>query len=89
MSREDPACRRLRTRGPIPTNHTGSRFEAHRLRNKNGAQMDWLTVAEAAKEARVSEKTIRRWYRSGRLPVDRLGPRLVRVRRADLVQMGN
>lgn len=49
--------------------------------------MDWLTVAEAAREAKVSEKTIRRWYRAGRLPVDRLGPRLVRVRRADLLQM--
>ena len=49
--------------------------------------MDWLTVAEAAREAKVSEKTIRRWYRSGLLRVDRLGPRTIRVRRCELAAM--
>ncbi|HCS59253.1 MAG TPA: DNA-binding protein [Gordonia polyisoprenivorans] len=49
--------------------------------------MDWLTVAEAATEAKVSQKTIRRWYRDGRLEVDRLGPRTIRVRRSALVRM--
>lgn len=49
--------------------------------------MDWLTVAEAAREVKVSEKTIRRWYSTGRLPVDRVGPRLVRIRRADLTNI--
>lgn len=65
----------------------GDRFEAIRLPADEVRRVDWLTVAEAAREAKVSEKTIRRWYRAGRLPVDRLGPRLVRVRRSDLLQM--
>lgn len=51
--------------------------------------MDWLTVAEAAAEVKVSEKTIRRWYRSGRLEVDRLTPRTIRVRRSALVRMAD
>ncbi|MHC3004170.1 helix-turn-helix domain-containing protein [Gordonia sp. GN26] len=49
--------------------------------------IDWLTVAEAAQEARVSEKTIRRWYRSGQLKADRLGQRMVRIRRCELAAM--
>ncbi|AUH70461.1 MULTISPECIES: helix-turn-helix domain-containing protein [Gordonia] len=49
--------------------------------------MEWLTVAEAAAFAKVSEKTIRRWYTSGRLEVDRLGPRLVRIRRSALLDV--
>ncbi len=51
--------------------------------------IDWLTVAEAAQEAKVSEKTIRRWYRSGRLQVDRLSPRTIRVRRCELAAMAD
>ncbi|NKY03544.1 helix-turn-helix domain-containing protein [Gordonia polyisoprenivorans] len=49
--------------------------------------IDWLTVCEAAQEAKVSEKTIRRWYRSGRLRADRLGERTIRIRRCELVAM--
>lgn len=49
--------------------------------------IDWLTVSEAAREAKVSEKTIRRWYRSGRLRADRLGSRTIRIRRCELVAM--
>ncbi|GAB33065.1 helix-turn-helix domain-containing protein [Gordonia otitidis] len=49
--------------------------------------IDWLTVAEAAQEAKVSEKTIRRWYRSGRLQADRLTPRTIRIRRCELAAM--
>ena len=43
-----------------------------------------LTVSEAAAELRVSKPTIRRWIDAGRLRAVRLGPRTVRIRRADL-----
>lgn len=42
------------------------------------------TVAEAAAELRVSKPTIWRWIRAGRLPVRRVGQRVVRIRRRDL-----
>ena len=45
-----------------------------------------LTVAEAAREVRCSDDTIRRGYWSGHLEVERLGVRLqgVRIRRSAL-----
>ncbi|WP_188585876.1 helix-turn-helix domain-containing protein [Gordonia jinhuaensis] len=49
--------------------------------------IDWLTVEQAAAEAQVSTKTIRRWYRSGRLQADRLSPRVIRIRRCELAAM--
>ena len=45
---------------------------------------DLLTKAEAAKLLRVSPVTISRWLKQGRLPAYRLGPRAVRIRRADV-----
>ena len=42
----------------------------------------YLTVQEAAELYRVSQKTIRRWIASGRLPSERVGPRTIRVIRA-------
>ena len=45
---------------------------------------DLLTRAEAAKLLKVSPVTISRWLKQGRLPAYRLGPRAVRIRRADL-----
>ena len=45
-----------------------------------------LTVAEAAREVRCSDDTIRRGYWSGHLEIERLGARLqgVRIRRSAL-----
>jgi excisionase family DNA binding protein len=43
-----------------------------------------LTVPEAAAVLKVSPVTVSRWLRQGRLPAYRLGPRAVRIRRADL-----
>src|SRR5436309_697031 len=45
---------------------------------------DMVTVAEAAKALRVSVATIKRWLKDGRLPAFHLGPRYIRIRRADL-----
>jgi excisionase family DNA binding protein len=47
---------------------------------------DYLTTAEAAKLAKVTEGTVRRWARSGRLTTHRAG-RVVRVRRSDLLDL--
>jgi excisionase family DNA binding protein len=43
-----------------------------------------ISVAEAAKILQVSVPTVKRWLRDGRLPAYHLGPRYVRIRRADL-----
>ena len=48
------------------------------------AEADLLTVPEAAAALKVSPVTVSRWLRQGRLPAYRLGPRAVRIRRADL-----
>lgn len=45
---------------------------------------DLVTVAEAAKILRVSLVTVRRWLRQGLLPSFHVGPKAVRIRRADL-----
>lgn len=45
---------------------------------------DLLTAAEAARLLKVSIVTVKRWLKDGRLPAYRLGPRYVRIRRADL-----
>ena len=49
-----------------------------------------LTVATAAREATVSEHTIRRGYFGGHLKVQRMGMggRIVRIRRRDLLEWG-
>lgn len=45
---------------------------------------DLLTIAEAADLLRVSTVTIKRWLKQGRLPAYHVGPRAIRLRRADL-----
>ena len=47
-----------------------------------------LTIADAASLVRVSTKTVRRWIAEGRLPAQRYGPRLIRIRLGDLEAMG-
>jgi excisionase family DNA binding protein len=43
-----------------------------------------LTVPEAAEVLKVSAVTVSRWLKQGRLPAYRVGPRAVRIRRADI-----
>ncbi len=45
---------------------------------------DLLTIPEAAEILKVSTVTLSRWRRQGRLPTLKIGPRAVRIRRADL-----
>jgi excisionase family DNA binding protein len=49
---------------------------------------DWdlLTLKEAAALLKVSVVTLRRWIKQGRLPAYHVGPRKVRIRRADLAK---
>lgn len=47
-----------------------------------------LSIADAAAQMGVDYKTIRRWVSSGRLAAYRYGPRLVRIRQADLDALG-
>jgi len=50
-----------------------------------GAEL--FTVAEAAKLLKVSTTTLHRWLKQGRLHAYRVGPRAVRVHRADLAKL--
>ncbi|CAA9580482.1 MAG: hypothetical protein AVDCRST_MAG49-4711 [uncultured Thermomicrobiales bacterium] len=45
---------------------------------------DLLTIPEAAEVLKVSAVTVSRYLKQGRLPAFRVGPRAVRIRRADL-----
>ena len=49
------------------------------------AEHEYLTIAEAAALLRVSKATIRRSIDAGRIPVVRIGPRNIRIRRDALV----
>ena len=50
-----------------------------------GAEL--FTVAEAAKLLKVSTTTLHRWLKQGRLHAYHVGPRAVRVHRADLAKL--
>ena len=50
-------------------------------------ELDLLTKREVAELLKVSEVTIARWLKQGRLPAYRVGPRAVRVRRADVERL--
>jgi len=43
-----------------------------------------ISLQQAAGDLGVSVKTIRRWIANGTLPAERVGPRLLRVNRADV-----
>lgn len=49
----------------------------------------YVSPLEAAIYAQVSSRTVRRWIAEGRLPAKRFGPRLIRVRLADVEALGN
>lgn len=44
----------------------------------------FLSIQQAADEVGVNPKTIRRWISDGRLTARRVGPRLIRIERAEL-----
>jgi excisionase family DNA binding protein len=46
----------------------------------------WMTVQQAADALGVSSKTIRRRIQEGGITAYRLGPRLIRIKAADLEQ---
>lgn len=48
---------------------------------------DLLTIPEAAAALKVSPVTIARWLKQGRLQAYRMGPRAVRIRREDLIEV--
>jgi excisionase family DNA binding protein len=50
-------------------------------------QAGYLTVAEAAKRLRVSHPTVWRWIKSGKLAAYRVGPKIIRVKEADLAAL--
>jgi len=48
---------------------------------------EYITVADAAQVLRVSTVTLHRWIKQGRLPAFYVGPRQIRIRRADLAKV--
>lgn len=46
-----------------------------------------FSVNEAAERYGVSSRTLRRWIASRRLPAQKFGPKLLRIRKADLDEM--
>lgn len=48
---------------------------------------EYLTITDTAQALRVSTVTVHRWIKQGRLPAYHVGPRRVRVRRADLAKV--
>lgn len=47
-------------------------------------QADTLSPRDVAKELGVTARTVRGWIASGLLDAERIGPKLWRIRRADL-----
>lgn len=69
----------------VPTGtDTGRQPSAANGRSTDDQGMELLTYADAAEVARCSRRTIERRVAAGDLPVVRLGPRTVRIRRTDL-----
>ena len=47
---------------------------------------EWITQQEIAEMFGISDRTVRRMIADCRIPAHRLGPRLVRIRRADALR---
>lgn len=45
---------------------------------------EWLSIREATRQLKVGRTTLYRWLKEGRLRAYRIGPKAVRIRRADL-----
>ncbi len=52
------------------------------------AHRDYMTVKEAAAELGVSPSTIWRWISAGRIPAQRIGPKIIRLRKRDVDEAG-
>jgi excisionase family DNA binding protein len=50
-------------------------------------QATYYSDSEAARELRVSPSTVWRWIEAGTLPAQRVGPKVIRIRRDDLERM--
>jgi excisionase family DNA binding protein len=50
--------------------------------------MSHLSIQEAANVLGVAPKTVRRYISQGIIPAERIGPRLIRIRQADLEAVG-
>lgn len=48
-----------------------------------------VTIKQAAEQLNVHTNTIRNWIKAGKLPAYRLGVRLVRIRREDLINFSD
>lgn len=48
------------------------------------APEEYCTIREAAARLGVSAPTVWRWVHAGHLPAERVGPRSIRIRKADL-----
>ncbi len=48
---------------------------------------EWLSIGEAVRQLKVGRTTLHRWLKQGRLPAYRVGPKAVRIRRADLERL--
>ena len=51
------------------------------------ATTDWLSIGEAVRQLKVGRTTLHRWVKQGRLTAYRVGPKAVRIRRADLERL--
>ena len=48
---------------------------------------EWLSLGEAGRLLKVGRTTLHRWLKQGRLTAYRVGPKAVRIRRADLERL--
>ena len=48
---------------------------------------EWLSIGEAVRQLKVGRTTLHRWVKQGRLTTYRVGPKAVRIRRADLERL--
>lgn len=70
--------------GPVVRDEVRAALAERRVRNGRDAGDDgYLSIASAAAHAAVAPGTLRRWIRTGRLPVRRAG-RVYRIARSEL-----
>ncbi|HME18078.1 MAG TPA: helix-turn-helix domain-containing protein [Mycobacterium sp.] len=59
------------------------------MQNQTGANLPPRpSIRQAAEFHRVDQKTIRRWIAQGRITAQRIGPRLIRLDRDEVLSLG-